>query len=103
MPCYRCSARQTDPDRGASPWRRGVVGGEQVLVCPACQAAYDWRSDLDRCEACGAAELGKRLGIVTCRGCGFEAQAAGGAAGRAPGLADDVAEAIERTFRPQRP
>ena len=32
MPCYRCGARQVDPVRGHSPWRRGVKDDEQVLV-----------------------------------------------------------------------
>ena len=42
MPCLLCGARQTDPVRGASPWKRGVKGGEQVLVCPDCQTHGDW-------------------------------------------------------------
>ena len=37
LPCYRCGVRQTDPERGKSPWRRGVLRDELVLVCPACQ------------------------------------------------------------------
>lgn len=73
MPCYCCAARQTDPVRGASPWKRGVVGGEQVLVCPDCQAADpDWTAALDACESCGSTVLVKRLGLVLCQSCGYE-------------------------------
>jgi len=49
MPCYRCGARQTDPGKGPSPWKRGVIADEQVLVCPDCQQTHDWTADLDRC------------------------------------------------------
>lgn len=69
MPCFCCSARQTDPARGASPWRRAVLDGVQVLVCPACQAA-GVDEHLDRCAACGSVRLAKSLGEVMCRGCG---------------------------------
>jgi hypothetical protein len=41
--------RQTDPDRGKSPWKRGVVRDRLVLICPACQEAADWTADLERC------------------------------------------------------
>ncbi|GAA1854432.1 hypothetical protein [Actinomadura bangladeshensis] len=70
MPCFRCGARQTDPARGASPWRRGVRADHQVLICPGCQAARDCVDDLDRCSACGSAALVCRLGEVECRDCG---------------------------------
>jgi hypothetical protein len=70
MPCYRCGARQTDPVRGASPWKRGVRAERQVLVCPGCQAGRDWAGDLDRCSACGSAALVCRLGEIECRDCG---------------------------------
>ncbi|NKZ04547.1 hypothetical protein [Actinomadura latina] len=70
MPCFRCGARQTDPVRGASPWKRGVRADRQVLVCPGCQAVHDWADDLDRCSACGSAALVCRLGEVECRDCG---------------------------------
>src|SRR5215207_4005574 len=69
VPCYRCGARQTDPDRGASPWRRGVRGTEQVLVCPECQSRPDWTADLDRCPRCGSTALVRRLGRTVCRDC----------------------------------
>jgi hypothetical protein len=70
MACFRCGVRQTDPVRGASPWKRGVRADRQVLVCPACQAAYDWAGDLDRCAACDSVALFRRLGEVECRACG---------------------------------
>jgi hypothetical protein len=72
MPCFRCSSRQTDPVRGASPWSRAVVGGVQVLVCPGCQQNAGWVDGLDRCARCGSHRLVKALGAVACRGCGFE-------------------------------
>ncbi|GII54898.1 hypothetical protein Pth03_32870 [Planotetraspora thailandica] len=67
MPCYRCGARQVDPVRGASPWKRGVRGETQVLICPDCQRARDL--DLDACLACGSTALVRRLGEVECRAC----------------------------------
>lgn len=70
MPCYRCGTRQVDPDRGESPWKRGVRGDRQVLVCPDCQSAFDWTSDLDRCQVCSSERLVRRLGEVECRNCG---------------------------------
>jgi ribosomal protein L40E len=113
MPCYRCGARQVDPVRGHSPWRRGVKGDEQVLVCPGCQASFDWTADLDRCRQCGSVHLVRRLGEVECRDCGTTVTPAGGAnsspavpsagppgaaAGRAPGLSEEVALALERVL-----
>lgn len=68
MPCYRCGARQTDPVRGASPWKRGVRREAQILICPDCQRAHDL--DLDTCASCGSAALICRLGEVECRSCG---------------------------------
>jgi hypothetical protein len=76
MPCYRCGTRQVDPDRGESPWRRGVRGDRQVLICPDCQSAFDWTSDLDRCEVCSSERLVRRLGEVECRNCGSVRQPA---------------------------
>jgi hypothetical protein len=70
MPCYRCGARQVDPARGPSPWKRGVRGNSQVLICPQCQSGRDWASDLDRCPDCGGVRLVRRLGEVECRDCG---------------------------------
>ena len=71
MPCYRCGTRQVDPDRGESPWQRGVRGDRQVLVCPACQASFDWRADLDHCPVCASLHLVRRLGETECRDCGW--------------------------------
>jgi len=105
MPCYRCGARQVDPGRGHSPWKRGVRADQQVLVCPDCQAARDWTADLDQCARCGGTQLVRRLGEVECRQCGFVAspQEAGepvaeARPGAAPGLAEEVSEALERVL-----
>ena len=112
MPCYRCGTRQVDPARGHSPWRRGVKGAVQVLVCPGCQAAGDWTADLDKCRQCGSVHLVRRLGEVECRDCGAtilpvpeggEPPVAGRppglpATGRAPGLSEEVALALERVL-----
>jgi len=71
MPCYRCGVRQTDPERGKSPWRRGVRSDQLVLVCPACQEAADWTADLESCAGCGSVHLIRRLGQVECLDCGL--------------------------------
>ncbi|GAA1953039.1 hypothetical protein [Catenulispora subtropica] len=113
MPCHRCGARQTDPVKGASPWRRGVRAGEQVLVCPDCQRGRDWTADLAHCSECGSARLVRTLGSTQCKDCGAEdsvtaeqpaAAGAGEGAGResragATSLSDDVHAALERHFR----
>jgi predicted amidophosphoribosyltransferase len=65
-----------DPDRGESPWRRGVRGDRQVLICPGCQAAVDWTADLDRCAVCSSVHLVRRLGETECRDCGCVGQPA---------------------------
>ena len=107
MGCHTCGRRQVDPDSGPSAWRRAVVAGEQVLVCPDCQVE-GWTDGLDRCRACGSTALVKLLGEVDCRSCGAAGDAAGGvrAATAAPtsgasreALADDVALALERVLR----
>jgi hypothetical protein len=67
MPCYRCGTRQVDPERGKSPWKRGVLREHQVLICPACQSAAD--ADLDRCARCGSKHLIRRLDQVECLDC----------------------------------
>ena len=109
MPCYRCGARQVDPDRGESPWRRGVRDDRQVLICPDCQAAVDWTNDLDRCQVCGSVHLVRRLGEVECRDCGAVGQAAqdGLAAGAVSDaavadLADEVERALAKVLGPSR-
>jgi len=102
--CLYCGRRQVDPASGPSTWRRAVVAGEQVLVCPDCQTE-GWTDGLDRCAACGSTALVKRLGEVVCRGCG-QAGAAVVASG-APAvrgdssrdaLAADVAAALDRVL-----
>lgn len=108
MPCFRCGARQTDPVRGASPWKRGVRADRQVLVCPACQAAHGWADDLDRCSACGSAALVCRLGEVECRDCGYTREADPGdlvhsgappAASADGDLSEEVAAALTRVLK----
>ncbi|WP_433174156.1 hypothetical protein [Actinoallomurus sp. CA-150999] len=102
MPCYRCGARQTDPDHGPSPWRRGVREDRQVLVCPDCQNGRDWAGELDHCTACGSTTLVCRLGEVECRTCGQiraaertpETRVSAGA----PGLSEEVAAALSRVL-----
>jgi len=93
VPCYRCGVRQTDPERGKSPWRRGVVHDQLVLVCPACQEAPDWTAELERCAKCRSAHLIRRLGQVECLDCGLvrepEATLVPAGARAGPALADD--------------
>jgi hypothetical protein len=124
MPCYRCGARQVDPDRGESPWKRGVRADRQVLICPACQSSVDWSAELDRCPVCSSMHLVRRLGEVECRDCGDVREpsapaasvnvapgstAPGGAAagsssgadadfGATPGLAEEVELALARVL-----
>jgi hypothetical protein len=99
MPCYRCGARQTDPGKGPSPWKRGVVQDEQVLVCPDCRSTHDWVADLDRCEACGSTMLLRALGETRCRACAHTKVAVGGGGGGDNRLADEVAAALRRRFK----
>ena len=121
MPCYRCGTRQVDPDRGSSPWLRGVRADRQVLICPGCQADGAWVTDLDRCALCASVHLVRRLGEVECRDCGaIGAEAAGSTAGSAAvdltageidiggagiadagpaGLAEEVEQALARVLR----
>jgi hypothetical protein len=109
MPCYRCGTRQVDPDRGESPWRRGVRAERQVLICPDCQVAFDWASELDRCGRCGSAHLVRRLGETECRDCGAVGESApagagesGGADNVPPDLAAEVEQALARVLGPSR-
>ena len=71
MPCYRCGVRQTDPERGKSPWRRGVLRDELVLVCPACQESGEWTAEVESCSRCASVHLIRRLGQVECLDCGL--------------------------------
>ena len=107
MPCYRCGVRQTDPERGKSPWRRGVVHDQLVLICPACQESTDWTAELERCAKCRSAHLIRRLGQVECLDCGSVREpgavlnlgalaAARGAGGPDTALADEVGRALDR-------
>jgi hypothetical protein len=108
MPCYRCGTRQVDPDRGESPWRRGVRGDRQVLICPGCQAADASDSDLDRCAVCSSTRLVRRLGEVECRDCGSVGQpvpstgtaadAADEPSSSASSLAEEVEQALARVL-----
>jgi hypothetical protein len=113
MPCYRCDARQVDPDHGSSPWLRGVRADRQVLICPECQSDGAWVTDLDRCALCASVHLVRRLGEVECRDCGAAGTDATGvdrgpvvvdagqsAAPVAPGLAEEVEQALARVLRP---
>jgi hypothetical protein len=105
VPCYRCGVRQTDPERGKSPWRRGVLRDQLVLVCPACQESGDWTAELESCSRCGSVHLIRRLGQVECLDCRLvrEPEAALVRAGSlAPAaspdatLAEEVGRALER-------
>ena len=99
MPCYRCGARQTDPGKGPSPWKRGVIDDEQVLVCPDCQAEHNWVGDLDRCTSCGSTMLVRALGETRCRECSFVKQATFEKPRSTDDtLADEVAAALRRKF-----
>ena len=97
MPCYRCGVRQTDPERGKSPWRRGVLRDQLVLVCPACQESRDWTAELESCSSCGSVHLIRRLGQVECLDCGLvrEPEAALVPAGRPAAPSPDAALAAE--------
>jgi hypothetical protein len=130
MPCYRCGARQTDPEHGPSPWKRGVVREHQVLVCPACQSGADWTAGLQSCARCGSRHLIRRLDQIECLDCRLirdalpqeavpqeavsqeavsrgavpqDALAAAEAASRDPSLADEVARALRRVLGPVLP
>ncbi|WP_214412518.1 hypothetical protein [Sphaerisporangium fuscum] len=103
MPCYRCGVRQTDPVRGASPWRRGVRREKQVLICPSCQREHDL--DLDHCGSCGSTTLICRLGEVECRSCGsvrpagsLDPSSSETTSAMAPGLAEEVEAALSRVL-----
>jgi hypothetical protein len=105
MPCYRCGARQSDPVRGPSPWKRGVRSGEMVLVCPDCQRTHDWTGDMDHCPTCGSAALARALGETTCKACGAVVTVTEGEPQpvhrSAPGLSDEVSAALERALHRQ--
>ncbi len=104
MPCYRCGMRQTDPERGQSPWRRGVRHDRLVLICPGCQESADWTAELEHCAKCRSAHLIRRLGQVECLDCGLvsdsraavQAVATDPAVTKDGSLADEVSRALDR-------
>jgi ribosomal protein S27E len=100
VPCYRCEARQVDPSKGPSDWKRGVVDGRQVLVCPQCQLDHDWTAALDRCADCNSTQLVRALGETRCRNCGATALASDLTSPTTAdrGLAAEVSEALARRF-----
>ena len=105
MPCYRCGTRQTDPEAGkSSPWRRGVVGERQVLICPACVSTA--LADLARCGRCDSAHLVKRLDQVECLDCRLTrdadtARQVPAARSEDSGLSAEVASALARVLGTQ--
>jgi hypothetical protein len=104
LPCYRCGVRQTDPERGKSPWRRGVLRDELILVCPACQESGDWTAELESCSRCASVHLIRRLGQVECLDCGLVREPAALVPAGAQdlkdrpdtGLAEEVGRALDR-------
>ncbi len=110
MPCYRCGARQGDPEPGKpSPWRQGLVREHQVLVCPDCHPAA--LGELVRCPRCDSVRLVRRLDQVECLDCSLtrtvladpaEAEPAVPASARGDcGLAAEVARALARVLGTQ--
>ena len=72
MPCFRCERVQTDPQKGAAPWARGVVSGEQILICPECQSSDPaWTEQLDRCPRCESTRVSLVMGSLVCRACDY--------------------------------
>ena len=70
MPCYRCERVQTDPVKGPSLWKRGVIADTQVLVCPQCQEEdAAWADALDACPSCGSKRLVMVMGSILCKDC----------------------------------
>lgn len=71
--CHLCGVLAEDPGKGPSPWKRAVIAGEQVLVCPECQTREpDWIDRADACPACGSKRLRKALGDRVCGECGHQ-------------------------------
>jgi len=86
-----------------------VRQGQQVLICPDCQAAIDWTNDLDRCQVCGSLHLVRRLGEVECRDCGAVGQPAAEALSQSAAsdaavadLAEEVERALAKVLGPSR-
>ena len=106
MPCYRCGARQVDPPRGPSLWKRGVRSDHQVLICPECQTTPNWSGELDHCSACGSTSLVRMLGATHCRACGTvhegdEGEGADSGTGPDDALRSEVQAALDRVLRPR--
>ena len=102
MPCFSCGARQSDPERGPSPWKRGVVREHLVLVCPACQRRPGWSAELQSCARCESVHLIRRLDQVECLDCRLIRDAAPDDApghGGDAALAAEVASALSRVLR----
>lgn len=105
MPCYRCGARQIDPEQGPSPWKRavarqGAAGEHQVLICPSCQRLGGWAAELQACAGCGSLHLVRRLDQVECLDCRVVREAVPDDARVPPArdrvLAAEVARALDR-------
>jgi hypothetical protein len=110
VPCYRCGARQVDPEPGKpSSWRQGLVSEHQVLICPDCYPTA--LADLTRCPRCDSVRLVKRLDQVECLEChltrtvlanDMDAERAVPAPrGQDSGLAAEVASALARVLGTQ--
>jgi len=74
MPCYRCERMQTDPGPASGgPWARGVVNGEQILMCPDCQEKDpNWASELEKCPRCSSTRVSIVMGSRVCRQCNHD-------------------------------
>ena len=110
MPCYRCGARQQDPEPGKpTPWRQGLVSEHQVLICPDCYPAAF--ANLTRCPRCDSVRLVKRLDQVECLECRLTRTALAndvdadpavpGRRGQDSDLAAEVASALARVLGTQ--
>jgi hypothetical protein len=97
LPCYRCGVRQTDPERGKSPWRRGVLRDQLVLVCPGCQESGEWTAELESCARCASLHLIRRLGQVECLDCGLVREPE---AVLTPGLTPELVPGLVTSGRP---
>jgi hypothetical protein len=109
VPCYRCGARQGDPEPGKpSPWRQGLVREHQVLICPDCHPAA--LGELARCPRCDSVRLVWRLDQVECLDCRLTRDAGAEAVAEVvavtvhcgdSGLAAEVASALARVLGTQ--
>ena len=105
MPCYRCGARQQDPEPGKpTPWRQGLVSEHQVLICPDCHPAA--LGELARCPRCESVRLVRRLDQAECLDCRLTRDAHAeptvpSPRGQDSGLAAEVASALARVLGTQ--